>query len=109
MENNKSARTQQNPTGWAFPHGQVHIRARPGVYIGDTGSNGLRYIVLELIDRCVEEADAGHATLVAVELLADDGCRVRDDGEGIPVHFVEPGVRFLERAMTSFFNGEYER
>ena len=93
-------------------HPVEHIRARPGMYIGNAGlryteSAGLRYIILRLIDLSAEEGHAGHATLVSVELLADGGCRVSDDGEGIPVYIFEPGVRFLERAMTSFLGAEH--
>ena len=75
------------------------VRKRPGMYIGSTGERGLHHLVYEIVDNSVDEAMAGYASHVQVTLLADGGCRVVDDGRGIPtdLHPVEkrPAVELV--------------
>jgi len=77
------------------------------MYIGSTGPSGLHHLIWEVVDNAVDEAMAGYCTRIDVTLLADGGCRVVDDGRGIPVdpHPNYPGRSAAEIVLTTLHAG----
>lgn len=82
------------------------VRKRPGMYIGSTGPEGLHHLVWELIDNGIDEALAGFATAVHVEMLEDGGITVTDNGRGIPTDkHSKTGKSGVETALTILHAG----
>lgn len=82
------------------------VRRRPGMYIGGTDDKAMHHLFAEVIDNSMDEAVAGHATFIDVELSADGYLSVTDNGRGIPV---DPHPKFkkpaLELIMTTLHSG----
>lgn len=74
-----------NATSIELVEGIEHVRLRPGMYIGSTGPMGLHHLVWEIVDNSIDEALAGFATHIEVDVLPDDVISVTDDGRGMPV------------------------
>ena len=83
------------------------VRRRPGMYIGGTDERALHHLFSEVIDNSMDEAVAGHASFIEVELEASGALVVTDNGRGIPVdpHPKFPGKSALEVIMTTLHAG----
>ena len=98
--------TQYDASQMTVLEGLEPVRKRPGMYIGSTGSSGLHHLVWEVVDNSVDEAMAGHCTRIDVSLLADGGCRVVDDGRGIPTDVnKQQKLTGVEIALTKLHGG----
>ena len=83
------------------------VRRRPGMYIGGTDERALHHLFAEVIDNSMDEAVAGHASFIEVELEESGHLVVTDNGRGIPVdpHPKYPNKSALEVIMTVLHAG----
>src|SRR3989344_299378 len=82
------------------------VRKRPGMYIGSTSVDGLHHLIWEVVDNSIDEAMAGYAKNIRVEILPGNKIAVTDDGRGIPVETHKQTKKStLETVMTTLHAG----
>ncbi len=83
------------------------VRKRPGMYIGGTDERALHHLVAEVLDNSMDEAVAGHASRIEVELHANHSVTIRDNGRGIPIdpHPKFPKKSALEVILCTLHSG----
>jgi len=82
------------------------VRKRPGMYIGSTGVDGLHHLIWEVVDNSFDEAMAGYAKNIRIELLPNNRVAVTDDGRGIPVErHAQTKKSALETVLTTLHAG----
>jgi topoisomerase-4 subunit B len=103
----KSDNGDYNASAIEVLEGLEPVRRRPGMYIGGTDERALHHLFAEVIDNAMDEAVAGHASFIDVELFADGSLAVTDNGRGMPIdpHPKFPDKSALEVIMTILHAG----
>ena len=71
------------------------VRLRPGMYVGGTDERALHHLVSEVLDNSMDEAVAGHASRIEIQMHGDGSVSVTDNGRGIPV---DPHPKFKDKS-----------
>ena len=83
------------------------VRRRPAMYIGSADEHGLHHLFAEVLDNAMDEAVAGFASRIDIELAADGTCSIQDNGRGIPTdpHPMDRSLSALEVILTTLHSG----
>ncbi len=117
LRTREKAKAPTNDNGASYTAKDIYVleglepvRKRPGMYIGSTGTDGLHHLIWEVVDNSIDEAMAGFAKNITVELLPKSAkggqVAVTDDGRGIPVEMHQQTKKSaLETVMTTLHAG----
>ena len=108
----KAAKAKPSQSNYSAEHIEVleglePVRRRPGMYIGGNDENAMHHLINEVFDNAMDEAVAGHASWIEVEMLPENVVTIRDNGRGIPVdpHPKFPKTSALEVILTTLHAG----
>jgi DNA gyrase subunit B len=100
------AASQQTEDHIQYLDPMVHVRMRPGMYVGGTDARALHHLIYEVVDNSIDEALAGRCDTIVVTLYDDNYVSVADNGGGIPVGpNKELGISTLQVVMTKIGAG----
>ncbi|MXO64449.1 DNA topoisomerase IV subunit B [Altericroceibacterium endophyticum] len=107
FENAPAGSEDYNSSSIEVLEGLEPVRRRPGMYIGGTDERALHHLAAEVLDNAMDEAVAGYANRIEVELDEDNRLTITDNGRGIPVdeHPKFPGKSTLEVILSTLHSG----
>ncbi|MFM9890845.1 MAG: ATP-binding protein, partial [Rickettsiales bacterium] len=107
-----AAKAKPVPSGYSAEHIEVleglePVRRRPGMYIGGSDEGAMHHLINEVFDNAMDEAVAGHASFIEIDVLPNNVITIRDNGRGIPIdpHPKFPKKSALEVIMTTLHAG----
>ena len=103
----KTPTTNYNADSIEVLEGLEPVRRRPGMYIGGSDENAMHHLINEVFDNAMDEAVAGHASFIEIEMAPNNVVVVRDNGRGIPIdpHPKFPKKSALEVILTTLHAG----